>query len=69
MYSKKNAVGIGLIKSKIVVAILACKLYIGNVITNKKINLTIRIQEEHVTIEHGRKWKGKEIKTEKPTTW
>ena len=34
-----------------------------------KIKKIIRHQEEVVTIEHGRVWKGKELSTDKPTTW
>ena len=48
--SKKNSVGIGLIKPKIVVAILARKLHIENLTANTKISKTIQMQEESLTI-------------------
>jgi len=50
--SINNAVVIGMIKPKTEVAMLACKLHIGN-ISNK-------MQEESLTIEYGRNSKGKE---------
>ena len=37
LYSRKNAVEIGLIKPKTVVATLACKLHVGNLRANTKI--------------------------------
>ena len=69
MCSRKNAVGIGLIKPKISLATLSCKLCIGNIRAKTKKGKIIGIQEGSVSIEHGRRWKGKEICTEKPTIW
>ena len=69
LYSIKNAVVIGLIKPKKAIATLYCKLCIGNARVKIKIRKIIRHQEEAVTIDHGRVWKVKELKIDKPTTW
>ena len=69
MHSRKSAVGIGLIKPKTVIAILACKLNVGNVRAKTKIGKIIRMQEESLIIEHGRVWKGVESYTKKPEAW
>ena len=66
MHSRKSAVGIGLVKPKTVIAILACKLHVGNVRAKTKIGKIIRMQEESLMIEHGRVWKGVESYTKKP---
>ena len=59
MCSRKNAVGIGLIKPKTSVAMQCCKLYVGKIRSTTNIGKIIRIQEESVIIEHARDWKGK----------
>ena len=69
LHSRKNAVGIRLIKPKIAVATFSCKLYIRNMRSVTKIRKIIRHQEEAVTIEHGGVWKGKELSSDKPTIW
>ena len=69
LYSIKNAVVIGLIKPKTAIATLYCKLCIGNARAKIKIRKIIRHQEEEVKIEHGRVWKGKNLSSDKPTTW
>ena len=46
MCSRKSAVEIGLVKPKTVIAILACKLYVGNVRAKTKIGKIIRMQDE-----------------------
>ena len=66
-YWGKNSVGMYSIKQKIVVVILAYKLYIGNTRAHMKISKIVKIQEESVTIEHRRECKGRETKTKKPT--
>ena len=67
--SRKNAVGLGLIKPKKVAATLAWKLYIGNVRANMKTCKIIRMQEESLTTEHERNWKGKGKITHNPSIW
>jgi len=69
MHSRKSAVGIGLMKPKTVIAILACKLCVGNVRAKTKIGKIVRMQEESLMIEHGRVWKGVESCTKKPEAW
>ena len=59
MCSRKNAVGIGLIKPKTAIATLSYKIHIRNIGVKTKIGKIIRIQEESVKIEHVRDWKGK----------
>ena len=59
--SRNNAVGIGLIKLKAAVAMLACKPCIGNLRANTKMFKIMKIQEEALVIEYGKNWKGKEI--------
>ena len=48
---------------------LACKLYVGNVREKTKIKKMLKIQEEALTMEHGREWKGNESYTNKPEAW
>ena len=42
LYFRRNALGIGLIKPEIIIAILACKLYIGNVRAKTRIGRLIK---------------------------
>ena len=58
LYSRRNAIGIGLIRPKMVIAIQACKLYLGNLRAQMRIARMIRINEEVIMIEYRRgKWK------------
>ena len=54
MYTKQNAVGIGLIAPKIVITMLSAKLYIGNKRANTKIRQIIESIDNKIIIEKGR---------------
>ena len=53
LHSRKNAVGIGLIKPKMAINMLACKLHIENKRCNAKIGKLIWLIEEAVMVEYG----------------
>ena len=55
LYVQQNRLGIGLIKPKTAIAMLACKLYIGNKRAKSKLAKLIRINKELVAIEYGRR--------------
>ena len=69
LYSRKSAVGIGLTKPKTAVTMLSCKRCIGNVRAKTKIGKMLIIQQEALTIEHGRVHKGCNSCTNKPESW
>ena len=54
MYVQQKKLGIGLITPKIIVAILAFKLYIRNKRANSKVAKLIEIIEEAVAVEYGK---------------
>ena len=55
LYIQQNQLGIWLIKPKTVIAILVCKLCIRNKRVNSKLAKLIRINEELVAVEYGRR--------------
>ena len=67
--SRKNEVRIELIEPKTAISIISCKLDVDNIRAKTKICTIIRTQEELVSIECGRYWKGTETFTDKTTTW
>ena len=52
---QQNRLGIGLIKPKTAITILACKLYIGNKRAGSKLVKLFRINKESVAIEYERR--------------
>ena len=53
LYKRQNAIGIGLITPKIIIAMLACKLYIGNIRAKSRMNKLIQYHKESIMIENG----------------
>ena len=53
LYSRKSAMGIGLLKPSTIIAILAMKLYIGHKRANDRIANIIQINEEHAEWQYG----------------
>ena len=54
LYSRRNVIGIGLIRSKMVIVIQAYKLYFGNLRAQMRIARIIRINEEAIIIKFSR---------------
>jgi len=51
LYSRRNVVGIGLIKVETVIVMLVCKLCIGNLRANNKISRLIRYDKKWIIVE------------------
>jgi len=72
LYSRKSALGIGLLKPSTIIAILAAKLYIGHMRKNDRIANMIKINEEEAEWEYGYSQSIHQISQEhktKQSTW
>ena len=54
LYLRRNMIGIGLIRPKIIIVMQACKLYLVNLRVQMRIARIIRINEEAIIIEYER---------------
>ena len=54
LYSRRNAIGLGLIRPKMMITIQACKLYTGNLCSKTRIVRLFRMNEEAIVIEYSR---------------
>ena len=70
LYFRRNTLGIGLIKPETIIAILACKLYIGNVRAETRIRKLIKYNEQIKIVEYSEVDHGdvKERLSKNPTT-
>ena len=53
MYSRKSALGIGIITPSTIIAVHKAKLYVGNVRAGGNTVQVVRVQEEYLKIEVG----------------
>ena len=54
LYSRRSALGVGIMKPSTIIAILKAKLYLGNVRRKGVTYAAIKLQEEYVKVEAGR---------------
>ena len=67
--SRENTEGISFIKPLKMVAMLARKIFIGNLRKISKTSKILKMQEEALTIENGSNWKGIEKITNEHSMW
>ena len=54
LYLRRNAIGVGLIRPKIVITMQVCEWYIRNLRAQTRVARLIRINKETIIIEYGR---------------
>ena len=70
LYSRRNVIGLGLIRPKTAIAMQAYKLYLGNLRAQMRIARIIRINKEAIIIEYGRgKQKSNYNRKKNKTVW
>ena len=53
LHARQNAIGMGLIKLKMILSMLACKFHIRNIRSKTRINKLIQYHKQAIMIEYG----------------